>query len=213
MPAPTGRDRPMTDRRLGTLVQHLHRLVHPATAEEPSDRELLERFARGREEAALAGLVHRHGPLELGVCRRVLRHAQDAEDAFQATFLVLARKAGSVSWKESVAHWLYEVAYRLAAKVRAEGARRRVKERRAGVMAQRDARSEAEGREFSAVLDEELHRLPAAYQGPLVCCYLEGLTRDQAARRLRCSLRTLDRRLERGRRLLRDRLARRGVTL
>jgi C-terminal peptidase prc len=199
----------MSQGQLHAVVRHLRRLAGEA-ADEPTDRELLTRFATRRDQSAFAALVGRHGPMVWGVCRRALRQEQDAEDAFQATFLVLARKAGSTRWRDSVHNWLYEVASRLAAESRVKSARRRRHEERA-------ARAEAlpgdAGRELAAVLDEELARLPARYRAPLLLCYLEGQTSDQAARHLGWSLRTLQRRLTQGRDLLRHRLTRRGITL
>jgi RNA polymerase sigma factor (sigma-70 family) len=182
-------------------------------ADEPTDRQLLERFVARRDEEAFAAVVRRHGPLVRGVCRRVLPRVQDAEDAFQATFLVLARKASSGGWQESVGSWLYEVAYRLAHKARAADLRRQARERPLVPVACPRQGPDAASRELGAVIDEELARLPEKYQGPLLLCYLEGHTRDEAARQLGCPLGTLKHRLERGRALLRSRLARRGITL
>ncbi len=115
-----------------TVLRHLQRAA-PAT-EARTDRQLLEQFARHHDERAFASLVRRHGGLVLGVCWRVLRRAPDAEDAFQATFLVLARKAGSMRWQDSVGSWLHAVAYRLAQKAKSEAARRAHKERKAADM-------------------------------------------------------------------------------
>jgi RNA polymerase sigma factor (sigma-70 family) len=148
-----------------------------------------------------------------GVCRRVLRRAEDAEDAFQATFLVLARKAATVTWQESVGRWLYQVAYRLAAEARTQIGRRAALEKQAA-QRRKPAVANQEGlRDVCAVLDDELHRLPARYQQPLVLCYLEGLTRNEAAEQLGWSLRTLERRLVQGREQLHQALTRQGVTL
>jgi erythromycin esterase len=177
------------------------------------DGELLRRFAAGRDQAAFAALVRRHGPMVLCVCRRVLGSWHDAEDAFQATFLVLARKAGTPAWQSSVANWLYLVAYRLARKARAQAAGRAVRERRATAREGVDAAEEMTWRELRAVLDEELARLPERYRAPLVLCCLEGTTRDEAARRLGWPLGTLKKRLHRGRELLQSRLTRRGLAL
>jgi RNA polymerase sigma factor (sigma-70 family) len=201
----------MSRGQLTAALSHLRRLTE-AEAEGPPDQVLLERFAAGRDEAAFADLVRRHGSMVLGACRRVLRHEQDAEDAFQATFLTLARKAGGAGWGASVAPWLYEVAYRLACEARRQAARRRERERLAAVPEARPAPDSCLS-ELAGVVDEELHRLPAPYRRPLLLCCLEGRTRDEAARRLGWSLRTLERRLARGRELLRSRLARRGLTL
>src|SRR5262249_51909866 len=120
--------------QLGLVVQHLRRLLAGPPADDQSDARLLERFRRDREEGAFAALVRRHGPLARGVCRRVLGHEEDAEDVVQATFLVLARRAGSIRRAESLGAWLYEVAYRIALKARAQAARRRQHERQAGEM-------------------------------------------------------------------------------
>src|SRR5437868_5481508 len=111
----------MSHGQLQLVVRHLRRLAGQEGAE-PTDRQLLERFAAGRDEDAFAALVERHGALVWGVCRRALRHTQDAEDAFQATFLVLARKAAVVRWRESVHNWLYEVASRVSAEARTKAA-------------------------------------------------------------------------------------------
>jgi RNA polymerase sigma factor (sigma-70 family) len=177
-----------------------------------SDRQLLERFTTGQDAEAFTLLVRRHGPLVWGVCRWVLHNWHNAEDAFQATFVVLARKAGSIRNQETVGGWLYRVAYRTAMKARAQAVTRQKHERQSD-RPSADPLDELTGRELLAVLDEELLRLPASYREPLVLCYLEGQTRDQAARQLAWSLRTLKRRLEQGKKLLATRLARRGLTL
>ncbi len=178
-----------------------------------TDRELLSRFVAERDEDAFETVFRRHAPMVLGVCRRSLGDLHEAEDAFQATFIVLVRKAASVRWQASVGSWLYEVAQRVALEAKARG--RRQRDRECVVAAQRssDLLSEITGREFLAVLDEELLRLPEKFRGPIVLCCLEGLGGDEAARGLGCSLSTLRRRLSRGRELLRVRLARRGVML
>ncbi|HEX5268945.1 MAG TPA: sigma-70 family RNA polymerase sigma factor [Gemmataceae bacterium] len=201
----------MSQGHLHAVVRHLRRLAGDGAAA-PSDRELLRRFAARRDQAAFTALVERHGPMVWGVCRRALRHEQDAEDVFQATFLVLARKADALPWRDSVHNWLYEVASRLAAECRARAARRRHHEEQAG-RARAEALPPDAGRELAAVLDEELALLPGRYRAPLLLCYLEGQTGDQAARHLGWSLRTVQRRLAQGRDLLRNRLTRRGITL
>jgi len=203
----------MGNGRLNTVLRHIHRLAGVPDTGVLTDKQLLERFASERDDAAFAALVERHGPMVLGVCRRLLGHAQDAEDVFQATFLVLARRAASVRWREGVGNWLYEVACRLGRKARADAAWRRVHESQAGAAARPGSMPEAAWRELCSVLDEELEGLPRKYRAPLLLCYLEGRTRDQAARQLGWSLRTLDRRLGRGRELMRARLDRRGMAL
>jgi RNA polymerase sigma factor (sigma-70 family) len=203
----------MPEEQLHPILRHLQRHFPGAGSRELSDRQLLERFARHKDEDAFAALVQRHGPMVFGACRRVLRRAEDAEDAFQATFLVLARKAAAVAWRESVDRWLYQVAYRVAAEARTRNARRDALEKQAAQRLE-PAAAKPEGlHEVCAVLDEALHALPARFQQPLLLCYLEGLTRDQAAGQLGWSLRTLERRLAQGRERLRQALTRQGVTL
>ncbi len=177
-----------------------------------ADRDLLERYCARCDEAAFAALIGRHGAMVLDVCRRILRHEQDAEDAFQATFLALAQKAASLLGEKSLAGWLYTVAYRAAQKAKVAAARRRGHERRAGGPAD-DPPSEITLREAREALDRELAVLPDGLRLPLVLCYLEGLTRDEAARRLGWPLSLLKRRLERGRERLRLRLPSHGLSL
>jgi RNA polymerase sigma factor (sigma-70 family) len=178
-----------------------------------SDREMLRRFAAARDEAAFAALVRRHGPMVLQSARRVLGNGPDAEDVFQAAFVLLARKAGAGRWRDSVGGWLHVVAHRLALAARREARLRRQRDGCATPRPTPDALDEVTGRELCAALDEELGRLPEAYRDILVLCCLEGLTRDEAARRLGCSVGAVRGRLERGRELLRRRLSRRGITL
>jgi RNA polymerase sigma factor (sigma-70 family) len=203
----------MTAGRATVLLQHVRKLAGAEDISSESDRELLQRFAALRDEAAFAALLQRHGPMVLRVCQRVSRHGQDAEDAFQATFLVLARKAASLRWQESIGGWLHEVAHRLAQKAHADTARRSVRERRVQERTSRDVLAEITGRELLSLLDAELTRLPERYRTPLVLCCLEGRTRDEAAKCLGWSVSTVRRRLERGRELLRTRLSSRGVGL
>ncbi|HEY8502983.1 MAG TPA: sigma-70 family RNA polymerase sigma factor, partial [Gemmataceae bacterium] len=181
--------------------------------EGPTDGELLRRYAEARDEAAFAALVHRHAGLVLGVCRRLLGDAHDAEDACQATFLVLARKAGSVNWQPSVANWLYRTARQIAANARVAARRRARREGRSAVPEQVPAVDAMPVREVLEVFEEELARLPARYRGPLILCCLEGLARDEAARQLGVPPATLKGQLGRARERLRVALARRGITL
>jgi RNA polymerase sigma factor (sigma-70 family) len=180
-----------------------------------SDAQLLERFLAG-SEPAFAAIVRRHGPMVSGVCRRVLGHRQDAEDAFQAAFMVLSRRAGSIRKSASLASWLYGVAYRVACKARRARVSR-MRERRSDVSPRlRVGLTEgpdAAWRELCAILDEELNRLPERYRAALVLCYLEGKSNEEAAQQLGCTKGTVSSRIWRGRALLRDRLARRGLTL
>ena len=166
-----------------------------------------------RDETAFAALVTRHGPLVLGVCRRVLHHQQDTEDAFQATFVVLARKARSICKQTSLASWLYKVAYRIALRARAVNARRRLPEHRIVAEYAPSPLGEVVQAELRRVLDEEVQRLPEKYRLPILLCYLEGQTNEQAAAQLRCPTGTVKIRLSRGREMLRKRLTRRGIGL
>jgi RNA polymerase sigma factor (sigma-70 family) len=195
------------------LVRYLRTLAAGQVNDACTDQQLLEQFVTRREETSFAALVHRHGPMVLGVCRRVLGHDQDAEDAFQATFLVLVRKAGSIRKHESFSSWLHGVAYHVAEKLRAKELRRAVHERKAANRPSVDPAEDVAWREIRCLLDSELARLPERYRGPLVLCYLQGKTQDEAARQLDWSLRTFRRRLQCARDLLSRRLIRRGVTL
>jgi RNA polymerase sigma factor (sigma-70 family) len=178
-----------------------------------SDGQLLDCFLSGREEAAFEALLRRHGPMVLGVCRRILRHDQDAEDAFQATFLVLARKAASVSPRELVGHWLYGVACRTALKAKAAAARRRLRERPMSEPPLPQPRPREDGSELAARLDDAIQRLPEQYRRPLVLCALEGKSRREAARQLCVPEGTLSSRLARARRMLTRRLSVGGLAL
>ena len=196
---------------LNKAVDRLRRLVGKGALAEQTDRQLLERFARTGDEVAFGALVQRHGPLVLGVCRRVLGHVQDAEDSFQGTFLVLARKAGQLAWEDSIKNWLHGVAYRVALKARAQGLRRKHKERSAGAPA--PGALESSWEDLRSILDQELSALPPKYRAPLLLCYLEGKTRDEAAEELGWTSGSVKGRLERGRELLRARLLKRGLPL
>src|SRR5262249_42961899 len=143
-----------------------------------TDGQLLECFLTRRDEAAFAALVRRHGPMVLGVCRRMLHNPHDAEDAFQATFPVLGRKAATIARRELLGNWLYGVAYRTALDARAAAARRRVREKQVSEMPEPEASaSEDVWRDLRPLLDEELSRLPDKYRVPVVLCDLEGRTR------------------------------------
>jgi RNA polymerase sigma factor (sigma-70 family) len=180
----------------------------PCPITDATDRALLERFARGQDGAAFKALVQRHGPMVLGVCRRILVCEQDAEDAFQATFLILVRRAGDIKDPELLGSWLYGVASRTATKARARGARRREHERQAApaMLTTDDPSADLAWRELRTTLDEELNRLPDKYRLPLILCYLEGLTNEEAARRLGWPPGSMSYRLARGRELLRERM-------
>jgi RNA polymerase sigma factor (sigma-70 family) len=203
------------------LLKQIETLFRAGTSGGISDAQLLDRFVQGRDEAAesaFAALVDRHGAMVLRVCRQVLGDDHDAEDAAQATFLVLARRASAIGRRASVASWLHGVALRVAAKARVAAARRRKHEERGGVM--RAARQVVEHDPESiddparwTKLHDELARLPAAFREPLVLCYFEGLTQEQAAATLRCPLGTVQSRLARGRARLKARLAGRDLEL
>jgi RNA polymerase sigma factor (sigma-70 family) len=204
---------------LGTVLRRLRGLNPTCPPEDVTDGKLLERFTTGRDEAAFAALLRRHGPMVLGVGNRVLGQVQDAEDVLQATFLLLARKAGSIRRGEALGGWLHAVAFRLAVKVRGQREMRRQRETRAAARrppeadAARPAGFEAAWRELQGVLDEELGQLPERYRVPLVLCYLEGKTQEEVQRQLGCPLGTVRSRLARARQLLRGRLTRRRLTL
>jgi RNA polymerase sigma factor (sigma-70 family) len=192
--------------------------VRSLTGDDLSDQQLLQRYLGTGDEAAFAALVRRHGPLVLGVCRRVLGSGPDPEDAFQATFIVLAKKAATIRKSAAVGSWLYGVAYRVSVKLRNRRQRRQRRDdllrhtRETPAMGSEPA-SSANLRELGAILDEELQRLPAPTRDALVLCHLEGLSHQGAAERLGCPLGTVKGRVLRGRELLRRRLQRRGVAL
>jgi RNA polymerase sigma factor (sigma-70 family) len=179
-------------------------------SERLSDRQLLQRFRLNRDEAAFAALLERHGSMVLGVCRRVLGCPQTSDDAFQATFLVLFRRAGSLAWRESLGSWLHEVAYRVALKARVSQQRRHDRERLAARMNLEHHYLEHDRSELQQVVDAEVASLPEKYRQPIVLCYLEGRTHEEAAAELGWPIGTVKGRLARGRELLRKRLVRRG---
>ena len=199
------------------LVSQIQRLTGDAPDDCP-DGQLLERFRTRSDQAAFAALVRRHGPLVWGVCRRVLGDRHDAEDAFQAAFLVLAKKADSIRRAESLGAWLHSVARQLALRARRGRARRHEAEAGRGAGGAAPAAAGEPGEELSlrealAILDEEIGRLPEKFRGPVVLCYLQGQTNEDAARELGCPVGTLKTRLGRARDLLGERLTRRGVIL
>ncbi len=187
----------MEDRSLSRLLQE----VRKTAGDGVGDAELLSRFAATGDEAAFELLVHRHQRLVFGVCRRILGDHHDAEDAFQAAFLALARKAGGIGKREAVAGWLFRVAYRTALAARAGRARRVSRERPVvaaeATAAPADPAAAPERREAWAAVDEEVNRLPERFRAAVVLCYLEGKTVDEAARLLGCPRGTVASRLAR----------------
>lgn len=192
------------------VLQLIRRAVGAGGNRNTPDEELLRRFAASGDEAAYAALVHRHGPMVFDVCRSLLRNDADAEDAFQATFVVLARKASSIRKAASLASWLHGVAHRTALKARASFASQRRHESQAG-RPETDAADDRSWSEVRHLVHQELARLARRYQDPLVLCYLEGRSQAEAADCLGLSRGTLRRRLEAGRRVLRARLLRHGL--
>lgn len=194
-----------------SVLQHIRSLVVAQEAAGLADSPLLERFLTQRDEAAFEALVRRHGPMVMGVCRRVLRNPDDAEDAFHATFLVLVRKAGSIAKRQLLGNWLYGVAYRTARAARSAVERRRAKEAKA--VPRQQSLEESAGQELLPLLDYELSRLPDKYRIPVILCELEGKSRPDVARQLGLPEGTLSSRLARARAMLARRLTQRGVTL
>jgi len=178
-----------------------------------SDEQLLARFFQKREDAAFEAIVKRHGPVVYGVCRRILSNSNDADDAFQATFLVLVRKGASLRQPGRLSAWLYGVANRTARKFRLQAALRTRSEQKAGERPPPASVGEMTYDELRTILDEEIARLPEKYALPLVLCYLEGKTNAQAAAQLGWPEGSMSRRLARGRELLRSRLTRRGLAI
>jgi RNA polymerase sigma factor (sigma-70 family) len=203
----------MSSTQVGAVLRHIRKLAAAPKDRGEPDQALLERFAALRDGAAFAGLLERHGPMVLGVCRGVLRDLHAAEDVFQAVFLVLAQKAGSIHRREAVSGWLYQVAYRLALRAKANAARRRVLEQRAVTMPSADPVLDLSLRELRGVLLEELEALPERYRAPLVLCGLEEKSLEEAAGVLGWSSGAVKGRLQRGRQMLRARLRRRGLDL
>jgi len=188
----------------------IERLFRDGTLTSRSDAELLNRYLSARDEAAFEALVNLHGPMVLGLCRRMLRDPSDIDDAFQATFLVLIRKAPVIRDRGLLANWLYGVAYRVAVRARGNLLRRRERETSLAEIETPAMSVHDHPEEVPPALDQELNRLPSTYRVPLVLCYLKGLTHDQAAEELRCPVGTVRSRLARGRDLLKRRLTARG---
>jgi RNA polymerase sigma factor (sigma-70 family) len=203
----------MASRAAHPVLRFIRSLAPWGGGAEASDASLLARFAADRDQAAFAALMRRHGPMVLGVCVRVLGDTPAAEDAFQAVFIVLARRAHSVTRPGLLANWLYGVAYRTALKARSAAARRRAVERQVIPVIGTNPLDELLRRDLRLALDDELSRLPEKYRMPLVLCYLDGQTHEEAARLLGCPRKTISTRLTRACERLRTRLVRRGIAL
>jgi RNA polymerase sigma factor (sigma-70 family) len=210
----------MANGQPASALRHLRTIFSVGTTTGLADSQLLERFADKRAasaeaaraaETAFEALVNRHGPMVWGVCRRILGDAHEAEDAFQATFLILVRKAGSLRLDGSLGRWLYGVAHRVAARARFEARRRASLARPVPVTESLDPAAEVEQSDLRRVFGDELDRLPTKYRYPIELCQLQGLTYDQAARQLDWPVATVKSRLARGRLSLRQRLALRGL--
>ena len=207
----------MATQQLRTVLRQIRGIIGHANDQGVADSRLLERFVCTGDEAAFEVLVWRHGPMVLALCRRVLRDSHDAEDALQATFLTLARKAGSISKRESVGSWLYKVAYRIALRAKVSAANRGALEKQLALtrpeLNYSQPALEATREELNEILDDELNRLPEKYRAPIVLCFLQGKSLSEAAQELDCPRGTISTRLTRAREILRNRLARRDLEL
>jgi RNA polymerase sigma factor (sigma-70 family) len=202
----------MSHPTLSNLLRHLNRLLDDRQADRLTDADLLARFTANRDEAAFEVLVWRHGPMVHGLCRRLLRRREDADDAFQAAFLILVRKARSISKRISLGSWLYKVTYRVALEVQAREAKHDVARCEVEFPAAGTS-DEVERSDLQRVIAEEVERLPEKYRLPVILCYLSGQTTEEAARRLGCPRGTVLSRLATARKRLHGRLVRRGLGL
>jgi RNA polymerase sigma factor (sigma-70 family) len=203
----------MPSRALTAVVEYIRQTAGQGRTAELTDGQLLERFVADRDENAFGALIQRHGPLVLTVCRRVLNNTHDVEDAFQATFLVLVRKAGSIAKRESVSSWLLGVARRTAVRAKMDAARQDMLKRQVQKTVAPDCTQETILQDLRLILDEEVQRLPERYRLPFVLCYMHGKTNQEAAVLLGCPKGTILSRLSRARERLRSRLVRRGLGL
>jgi RNA polymerase sigma factor (sigma-70 family) len=203
----------MHNAQLGRVVRYLHEVIAPHNYLDRPDSDLLRAFLMQSDQAAFSAIVKRHGPLVLGVCRRTLHQLQDAEDAFQGTFLILARQAGSIRKAESLASWLHGVAYRMSRAVRRAAARRRKHEGRAPARPAPNPPWTVAWQEVQLVVDEETQRLPALYREAFILCCLENRSCADVARNLGQNEATIRGRVGRARRQLQKRLAKRGISL
>ena len=201
---------------LQNRLEHVPQHPDPSASGAATDAQMLERFLRQRDGAAFGMLMRRYGPLVFGVCRRVLQNTEDAEDALQATFLMLARKAGAISRRESVSGWLYTVAYRIALRAKLKSAKRTHQQRPLEDVPDNESGNDPADRtvcrELGQLLDSELSQIPEKYRVAFLLCHVEGKTRTEAAEYLGCPCGTLQSRVGRARRRLRDRLVLRGWT-
>ncbi len=201
----------MSTEPLGDAIRRMGRSAGLQAPLSLTDAQLLEHFVARRDEPSFAALMVRHGPMVLCLCRQMLRDAQEAEDAFQAAFLVLVRNARTIRKRPSLSAWLYGVAYKVAARLRGRAERRRTHEQPGLDLSTAAAVGERVGPDLRLVLHEEIRRLPDKYRAPVVLCYLEGKTNEEAAKELRWPVGTVKARLSRARDMLRMRLARRGL--
>ncbi len=201
----------MATEPLGDVIRRMGRLSGLQAALSQTDAQLLDHFVARRDEPAFAALMVRHGPMVLCLCRQMLRDVQEAEDAFQAAFLVLARNAGSIRKRPSLSAWLYGVAYKVAARLRGRAERRRTLERPGFDFASLPTAAQPINHDLRPILHEEIRRLPEKYRAPVVLCYLEGKTNEEAAEQLRWPVGTVKARLFRAREMLRSRLIRRDM--
>jgi RNA polymerase sigma factor (sigma-70 family) len=203
----------MANAQLATVLRHIRGLATTSPDSPQSDGALLRAFVKRGDQSAFAAIVKRHGPLVLAVCRRVLHNLHDAEDAFQATFILLARSAPAIRKQESLAGWLHGVAYRTAKNAKRDAARRRRREGEAKPMPKTSPGWDVAWQEVQAVLDEEIHRLPEIYRTAFVLCCLENRSRAEAAQAAGIKEATLRSRLAKARERLQQALTRRGVAL
>lgn len=203
----------MADAPLSVVLRQLRRMLGTASAVDWSDQQLLERFTTLRDRDAFAVLMERHGPLVWSTCCRLLKDIHTAEDAFQATFMILVRKAGAIRRGATLPSWLHRVAFRVALYARTQAGRLRIEPTEVDTMPAPEPNNEAEWKELRPILDEEINCLPEKYRTPIVLCYMQGKTNEEAARLLGWTKGTLSGRLARARDLLRARLTRRGITL
>src|SRR6516162_1454542 len=203
----------MADTRHHPILNYLRRVLGTEAVGGVTDAELLRRFVNGRDEAAFELLLWRHAGMVLHVCRQILHDHQTVEDAFQATFLIFVRKANAISRRESLGGWLYRVAYRIALKARAQAKKLAATD---AELHRIEAPAEAEDgelRELRRLICEEVNRLPPKYRAPVIACYFEAKTHEEAAQQLGWPRGTVAGRLARARDMLHRRLVRRGVTL